>query len=423
MSISTITVGGQQVTLVAIPTSPGLRSWEPKVHDSVALDRSPFTGQTQAQQWFGADELTATLNLPGLTLKQEADWVCFIMQCRGMANAFQVGDPMRPTIAGSGSSLFRAMVDNTVAGGNAAGSQTLGTQGWTANAQGVLLRGDWIQVGYRMYRVLDDVNADASGKALIAIWPSLREQPTSNGSTAPWLNATASVGFTVSGSIGNNTAAALFGGFALLPGVTLPPDAVVQGIYPVLIASATKDVAVQYAGWGTGMDMSTVVEGTNFTSPSAATGTFASTEFYGTSVGTSLAALSGQQIRILLNSSANVDSVSDLFTATAVGYAIYYTSATPHTDPLIAPPFAVPSGQGLAWALPTSVQQNGAFGTGSTGFIRPCTGFAYGVLPIDNGALILNGAKGLFRLATNDRPWSADMTRITRLSFPIQEYR
>jgi hypothetical protein len=42
----------------------------------------------------------------------------------------------------------------------------------------VLLAGDYIQVGVRLHRVLDTVNADGLGKATIAIWPSLREVPS-----------------------------------------------------------------------------------------------------------------------------------------------------------------------------------------------------------------------------------------------------
>lgn len=181
MSLSTITVNGQSVTLVAMPSTPGLKMAEFKARDSVALDVSPFTGQSQAMQWLGADLLSGTMTLPALTLDQARQWKSFLMQVRGAGCAFQLGDPAQPAgITGSGAGT--PVVNNTLAGSNAAGSQTLGTSGWTANAAGVLLQGDIVQVDYRMYYALDDVNADSSGDAIVPIWPSLREVPTSGGS-------------------------------------------------------------------------------------------------------------------------------------------------------------------------------------------------------------------------------------------------
>jgi hypothetical protein len=59
-------------------------------------------------------------------------------------------------------------------------SQSLITTGWTASRSGLLLPGDYIQIGYRLHRVLDTVNSDSSGNATFEIWPSLREVvPTS----------------------------------------------------------------------------------------------------------------------------------------------------------------------------------------------------------------------------------------------------
>jgi hypothetical protein len=176
VSVSVITVGGQSVNLVALPASPGLRSVEFMLSDSVGIVPSAFTRQSQAQEWMGADLWSWTLTLPPLSRLQEDDWACFLMEMRGMANAFQVGAPLKATAQGSVAGT--PLVDNAVANGNAAMSQTLGIKGFTASAAGVLKRGDYVQNGYRLYRCLVDVNADSSGKALIPVAPSLREVPT-----------------------------------------------------------------------------------------------------------------------------------------------------------------------------------------------------------------------------------------------------
>ena len=40
-----------------------------------------------------------------------------------------------------------------------------------------LLTGDYIQIGYRLYKVLDAAKVDGDGHATLSIWPPLRDQP------------------------------------------------------------------------------------------------------------------------------------------------------------------------------------------------------------------------------------------------------
>jgi hypothetical protein len=148
-----------------------MQSVEFSAFDAVAIVSSPYTGQTQAQQWPGADMWTGTMTLPPLTQAQADNWISFLMELRGMANAFQIGDPMKSSPVGT--VLGTPLVDGSI--GTVAGGETLYTKGWTASKSGLLLPGDYLQCGYRWHRVLDQVNSDGSGKAAISIWPSLRE--------------------------------------------------------------------------------------------------------------------------------------------------------------------------------------------------------------------------------------------------------
>lgn len=163
MSVSVITVGGQSVNLVSIPTTPAVRTVEFRATDAVGIASMPYTGQVQAQQWPGADMLSGTFTLPVMQRKQAGPWLAWLLQCRGMANAFLIGDPVYATPLGTGGSMT---VDNS-GGGNIAGAQTLQVSGWSS---GALLPGDYLQIGYRLHRVLDNANP-------IPIWPSLREVP------------------------------------------------------------------------------------------------------------------------------------------------------------------------------------------------------------------------------------------------------
>jgi hypothetical protein len=173
--ISTITLNGQSVTLVATPAKPGVRSVQYSAADAVAIVSSPFTGQTQAQQWPGADLWMWTVTMPPLTAQQADDWVSMLLEMRGMANAVQLGDPMHTTPRGATQGSV-PVVDGSVT--VAAGGQILYVRGLTASRARLLVTGDHLQVGFRLYKVLSSVTADGSGKAAIAIWPSLREVPT-----------------------------------------------------------------------------------------------------------------------------------------------------------------------------------------------------------------------------------------------------
>jgi len=180
MSTSTITLNGNSVTLVSSPTSPGLKAFDFDGSDATSLVVSPFTGQTQGFAWPGGDMWSGTATLAPRVQEYADDWIAFLLQLRGMANAFQMGNPLKATPRGTPAGT--PVVDNTQAGGNAAMSQALTTTGWQASTSNLLLRGDYIQIGYRLHIVLDAVDSDANGDATIEIWPSLREQPT-NGAT------------------------------------------------------------------------------------------------------------------------------------------------------------------------------------------------------------------------------------------------
>lgn len=413
MSFSTITILGQAVTLVQIPAKPGLKQVDWKYLDQVAQVRSVFNGQTQRQKWPGADMLAGTAHLPPLTLLQADAWETFLMQLRGRANAFQMGDPLRSSPRGSGTVFGNhPLVDNTVAWGNAAGSEMLGTKGWIANTP-ILKQGDWMQVGFRLYRVLDDVTSDASGNAVIPIWPTLREQPNNDGTSVGYLNAAGAARKFSSGTLGGYSFGCIWNEFST---PALPSDAVVQGIYPVIIASGTFDICFQYLQYGAGITFTS--GGTPFTSPYgtgpiAPGASFASTEFYGASLGTSLGGLANQGILMAINSSLLKNPTADAINATAVGYAVYYTSATPVIDPQIAAPFTVPTGQGLAWSLPFAVELD----------ISANNGTASGTAVADNGNIILNNPLGLFSLSSNERNNSVDIGRLAKTGFPFEEYR
>lgn len=156
-------------TIVTLPTKPAPSAVDFTASDIVAASISPFTGQFQVQNWQSA-WLEATVSMPPMKDAQARGFVAFLLACNGMANVFQLGDPMRKAPLGSGAG------SPAVNGANQTGF-TLQTKGWTASAAGVLLPGDLLQIGFRLYTNLGVLNADGSGDAIASIWPNIRESP------------------------------------------------------------------------------------------------------------------------------------------------------------------------------------------------------------------------------------------------------
>ena len=161
--------------IITLPTSPGApRTVEWSTPNIVGVAASPFTGQQQIQNW-NAGWLEASLSYPPMAHATFQAWAAFLLQLRGSGNIFQFGDPLGAAPRGS------AAGTPLVKGANQTG-YSLAMDGFTSSAAGVLLPGDWIQVGYRLYRNLTTVNADGSGNATATIFPALRESPADNAS-------------------------------------------------------------------------------------------------------------------------------------------------------------------------------------------------------------------------------------------------
>jgi len=178
--LTTITIGSNTYNLCAMPSSPGPAEIELGMSDSVAVVESPFTKVQQVQPWPGADFWDATVTLPPLSKAQAWAWEGFLAELRGRANVFQLGDPR--AVGGLLGSGLGTPVANTYGGNNLPGTTSLVTAGWAPSTFRLLLPGDQFQINYRLHRVCEQVNSDSGGNATLAIWPSLRETPsTGNG--------------------------------------------------------------------------------------------------------------------------------------------------------------------------------------------------------------------------------------------------
>lgn len=162
-------------TIINPPATPVIKQIDFDITDAVANNQSPYSMQTQMQVWPGAESMVWNVSLPPMKTTTAIPWVAWFRQLQGILNVFQLGDPNHPVALGTVSGT--PVVDSSSISYNLPATTTLYTRGWTPSAAGVLLEGDYIQIGYRLYSVLQNVTADTNGKAQINIWPSLRELP------------------------------------------------------------------------------------------------------------------------------------------------------------------------------------------------------------------------------------------------------
>jgi len=139
--------------------------------NAVNLSRSPFTFDTQVQE-FSGQSWGADISFPPLERDAAEELVAFLLALQGPRGTFMVYDPLNTESRGFASGV--PLVDGAAQTGN-----TLATKGWTVDIAGILKLGDKIQIANRLYAVMgtDDVDSQSDGKAVIDIWPRLRESP------------------------------------------------------------------------------------------------------------------------------------------------------------------------------------------------------------------------------------------------------
>ena len=122
----------------------------------------------------------ADITLPAMKRAEAEVWISFFMKLYGSYGTFTMGDPNAATPRGSAATTAGTPVVN---GASQTGGE-LAIDGLPTSETGYLLAGDYIQLGTgtgaQLYKVLDDVDTNASGEATLTIWPDLRSSPSDN---------------------------------------------------------------------------------------------------------------------------------------------------------------------------------------------------------------------------------------------------
>lgn len=128
---------------------------------------SPFTGASKGQET-DLDILTADISIPFMDETEAPEWRAWLASLKGSFGTFYLGDPRNPTPRGS-------VPGSPQVNGASQTGFSLATDGWTASQTNVLRAGDWIQIGTRLYLVVEDADSDGSGESTFEVRPRLRD--------------------------------------------------------------------------------------------------------------------------------------------------------------------------------------------------------------------------------------------------------
>lgn len=138
---------------------------------------SPFTKESQEFLWPG-EQWAMSFDMPPMVSRAvAADWQAFALKLKGKYGRFLAGDPSakNPRGVATGTPLVK---------GAGQTGNTLLTDGWTNSVTGILLKGDYFQIGTgsssRLHMITEDANSNGSGEALLTFEPALRYSPTDN---------------------------------------------------------------------------------------------------------------------------------------------------------------------------------------------------------------------------------------------------
>lgn len=151
-----------------IPGVPGPVRVSFTAISSVGVNRSPWTFQTHVQEHPG-QSWSAEITLPLMERAAAEEWIGFLLALNGQTGTFLLGDPAAKEPRGV------AVGNPKVNGAQSAQARTLNTKGWQISTTGIMKKGDYIQIGSRLYKLLLDADSDGSGDSTFDIWPSLRE--------------------------------------------------------------------------------------------------------------------------------------------------------------------------------------------------------------------------------------------------------
>lgn len=157
---------------LALPTEPSPSRIRFTPYAMVSVGVSPFTGHQQVYEHQG-QLWKLDFDLPPMQRADAEEWIAFLLSLNGRYGTFAMGDPAGATPRGvaTGTPLVK---------GASQTGKVLLTDGWTISTTNIMRKGDYIQLGTSLHKLMKDVNSDSGGNATLDIWPRLRASPADN---------------------------------------------------------------------------------------------------------------------------------------------------------------------------------------------------------------------------------------------------
>lgn len=165
---------------LTMPASPGFRSARFGLRSNTQSFTSPLNRAVQTLELPGALWF-ASFELPPMSRAQAAAWQAFVIDLMGRSGRFLGFDPDARTPRGA----YDSGSDTPLVAGAGQTGTSLATDGWRASVTGLLLPGDYLEVGGELKMVTASVDSDGGGGGTISFKPSLRASPADN--AAPTL--------------------------------------------------------------------------------------------------------------------------------------------------------------------------------------------------------------------------------------------
>lgn len=155
---------------ISLPTVPAPRRSHITPLNASSATRSPFDFSKQSFNWQGA-AWRINIEYPPMRRPLASALIAQLMKLKSGYGTFLFGDrdAVRPRGIATGTPLVK--------GASQVGDVLL-TDGWTHSVSGIMLQGDYIQIGdgatARLFMVLDDAASDGSGNASLTVWPPMQ---------------------------------------------------------------------------------------------------------------------------------------------------------------------------------------------------------------------------------------------------------
>ena len=154
---------------LTMPSTPGFRASRFGLMANTQTFRSPLDGTVQTLELTGA-RWRANYELPPMKRVQAAAWTAFLTELLGSAGRFFGFDPDARSPRGSG-------LGSPLVNGAGQTGKSLIVDGWSELETGLLLPGDYFEVGGELKMATAPAVSDSSGEATLAFTPPLRASP------------------------------------------------------------------------------------------------------------------------------------------------------------------------------------------------------------------------------------------------------